>query len=854
MLRQILNQHSVMDRIPATRAAFGIFDAVQGRKSARVLRLMLEVCRESEQADQELSVVWSAVVAQREVRLYPLVLRSCRTLPAALSCLSRMRWSRTEHGEGAHRACSKGVAALIARCASPEQLEALHALLAERDEIATDMFVQSALVDAFAKCTAPAGLERSLRVFAAIDAAQHSAVSVGSMLRLLMRHECHARALALYDRYAHLCDAVSHALALRACASAKWRSRGLRIVESLRLENTDIRLKNAVLSFFAEFGDVESARDAMHCNDDVDAAAIANLMKAHLRRNDAGDAEAALAVFDGAAAAHRDAVSTMFALRCCSVLRRFERGKRIIADSPPGTFRASHHSAQRIAFHGESGDVAAAMRVFEALSSCDRNRDALALNAAMSALMKNGDDAAALALFEGGAGAKDAVSALFAVKACSSGGSIDLERVHALIRRRGAEWLSVEVGNALIRLYGAAKDALSARAVWSELGDAQRRDGGSLSALMAALIANARGHEALALYDAHCDLHSDAAHALAIKGCAGGGGQEMWRARRIAREHESKRAENALMHVLGESGDVAGARDVLEAMGAKGCADAVSVGAMLEALCSNHAHAECLALFDAAQARFGVAPDEDRVCTAIALEAAARASALGFALKLRRKLSARRSQLLRIAHIQCKLLKIFAKCGMLALCRELFAEIEAMCGAEGVAPEVRSAMIGALAQNGAARDARALFDAIASPSTLELSALMCALSHCGEASEALRIWKRIERDEQRMDCRVVTSLVDGLARAAMFGEALGVALRYPVGAETKTMWLALLSGCRNHQERDMARTVYAAMRERFQGDADLMDSAQVLMKHIQHACGDVSVSDQCRRHTSSSTA
>ena len=107
-------------------------------------------------------------------------------------------------------------------------------------------------------------------------------------------------------------------------------------------------------------------------------------------------------------------------------------------------------------------------------------------------------------------------------------------------------------------------------------------------------------------------------------------------------------------------------------------------------------------------------------------------------------------------------------------------EIVAMCGAEGaegVAPEMRSAM---------------MLSALALPSTLELAALMCALSHCGDASEALRIWKRIKRDEQRMNCRVVARFVDGLARAC---------------AETKTMWLALLSGCRNHAERDMAHTV-----------------------------------------------
>ena len=122
---------------------------------------------------------------------------------------------------------------------------------------------------------------------------------------------------------------------------------------------------------------------------------------------------------------------------------------------------------------------------------------------------------------------------LFAVKACSN--ASDIEQVHALIRRRSAEWLSVEVGNALIAKYRAFKDLVSAHAVWHELGDAQRRDGGSLSALMAALIVNTCGDEALTLYDAHSHLHCDAAHALAIKACAGEG--DIDRARRIAQGH-----------------------------------------------------------------------------------------------------------------------------------------------------------------------------------------------------------------------------------------------------------------------------------------------------------------------------
>ena len=83
------------------------------------------------------------------------------------------------------------------------------------------------------------------------------------------------------------------------------------------------------------------------------------------------------------------------------------RPKQRRARSQGGDFGAEEEVLALYGAHCHSHCDAALGLVFKT-----RSTDALTLNATISALRKKGDDAAALALFEGGAGAKDAVSAL----------------------------------------------------------------------------------------------------------------------------------------------------------------------------------------------------------------------------------------------------------------------------------------------------------------------------------------------------------------------------------------------------------------------------------------------------------
>ena len=87
-----------------------------------------------------------------------------------------------------------------------------------------------------------------------------------------------------------------------------------------------VKLRNTLLSFYGEFGDVEAAQ-SVFAEEETDTVALNNMMGALIEN---GRSKEALALYDGHSA-NKDDVSHLFAIQACDALRELERGQPIYA-------------------------------------------------------------------------------------------------------------------------------------------------------------------------------------------------------------------------------------------------------------------------------------------------------------------------------------------------------------------------------------------------------------------------------------------------------------------------------------------------------------------------------------------
>ena len=121
-------------------------------------------------------------------------------------------------------------------------------------------------------------------------------------------------------------------------------------------------------------------------------------------------------------------------------------------------------------------------------------------------------------------------------------------------------------------------------------------------------------------------------------------------------------------------------------------------------------------------------------------------------------------------------------------------------------------------------------DGTPGPNVKTYGILLHSLSHSGKGEEAQRIWEQMEDDGMKMDAHVVTSLIDGMARKGLLSEAYGIVMKYDIGHWPT--WLALLSGCRTHENEVIAVEVYGEIKKRFGNDEHVMNSASTLISQI----------------------
>ena len=423
--------------------ALAVFDAMGAQRDAVSLNTMLKALIAAQRASEAMSLFEAHRRALADALSNVFALRACAALRDA------------QRGE-----------ALVARC--------------DRNCVRTAAAVVG-FFGAVRRCDA------AQLAFDAISRHLRDAALLNAMMAVLIAHEGRPRALALYREHAALgtADDASHALAVQSGADA--------FALSVAPRHFSFSRKLSLIAQFGAAKDMRSVRavfEAMEARERQQTAAV-NAMKTALHRN-ALHCEA-LALYD-ASEAQWDAVSHVLALKACVATGAFEKGAAILSKVSACDDKVQGASAAAIEFHAHFGDMDAARRVFEAMG--DAERDGVCVNAMMKALLAHAQSDEALAVYDRFDALRDDVSPLLAVRCCLR--LKDAERGQAIFARVARPTLRLK--NAMIDLLGKLGHVRRARALFDDIGDADRNIV-SVNALMDALCLAQRHSECVALFE-----------------------------------------------------------------------------------------------------------------------------------------------------------------------------------------------------------------------------------------------------------------------------------------------------------------------------------------------------------------
>ena len=332
-------------------------------------------------------------------------------------------------------------------------------------------------------------IETAQSIFHRISDSDRTAAALGAMMKCHLDLQQYGDALSVYDEYGHLHNDAVHLLAVRACALNKDFERGLRIIEEeidyIRCRH-DSQLLNAMIDFYGECGDVESAKRVFWSIADrkENVVSIGSMMKCLIR---SGQSQKALTLHRKTSGVHND-VTNLLALKAAVNVADYEYGHRLIADCihcPAGDRKGVYSvelATTLIAFYGESGDVLAAEGIFHSVPGDQRN--VVMVNAMMNAYCLNDAEADCLELMDSVLTSSrfehvepDHVSFATALKACVQSTALHFgQRIHEHLRRRPeCRWIlqSVDVQICLICVYGKGSKLELCTEIWNEIKEGE---------------------------------------------------------------------------------------------------------------------------------------------------------------------------------------------------------------------------------------------------------------------------------------------------------------------------------------------------------------------------------------------
>eukprot|EP01083_Nonionella_stella_P028521 78535_1 len=665
------------------------------------------------------------------------------------------------------------------------------------------------------------------------------AVCVAAMMNVWIHNHYNENALAVYRNCMARHDDVSHLLAFRACVNLNAFEDGKRIYQQIEHKrNTfSVHLLNAILHFFAHFGDMQSAQTLFHerMNHHQRCSSTLNAMTKCLIHNQMErDALSVLDEYDTL----QDAQSVILALKACVHLNDLNKGKEI--ETKCNWKRDLHLLSRRIDFYGHFGDVDAAFGIFNETPTAAKN--SVILNTMMTVYHKHKMYDALLDLYEEHTTLHDAVSHLLAIDSCSN--THYFEQGKRIIDEYiGSSENHDKLNCALIDFYGRCKELENAVQIFESMDENAQNNSVCVGSMMSAFISAGCNEKAISLYTAHEDKN-DILHLLALRAYKSMNYfEEGKRIHQMMIDSDASIGndlQNAWIDFYGYFGDIDAAQHVFDSIVTKNiqCAET-----MCGVFYDKKMNCECVEFFgEFVWMRYDVNALSAK-CVANVLRACARTQDIHLGQQIHDALN---QGLASEISVQISLIYLYGSCGMIELSEQVFND------KYWTEIGIWNAMIDVFGRNGDALKAKQLFEQVMcdglSPDRDTFLFVLNALGHAGHAHEALCVWnEQMDDEEMKYNMYIVTALVDGLSRSNLLDDAYRIMMQYQKkmkGEEREdiTMQIALLNGCVKHLNTTIAAEVYNQIKRQCQNNPNKMQEADILMSNLYQS---LNVCGQC---------
>ena len=702
-------------------------------------------------------------------------------------------------------------------CQKLNDFDAGKRIISSIDPKNTNVFLSTALIDFFGHF---GDIRRALNVFDSVQKREKNAICIGSMMKALNKNKKFEQSLLLHENYSQINNDVTHLLALIAAKKCNDYEKGLSIHKSIDLRSASIELQNALIGFYGHFGQIEESQkifDWMAKRNETTSNAMMSVLVSHSL------SERALFFYD--CIEQKTQILHILAVKVCAKTKNIRKGKEI--DLATKT-KSKELKNSLIAFYGKVGQIGEAQRLFY---DDESERDAVSVNNLMSAFMNARQFEHALALYdEFEQFLCDETTHLFALQSCQQIGNYDKGRVIGCKMKKK----DVQSQNALIAFCGSAGDLRSAQVIFDGLGSDKNVI--SVNCAMTAFINNECAHRALALYDdAAMHLIDRVSHTLAIRGCImtdnPSKGQKICTQLQMDSNFDIL-LQTAMIDFYGHFGDALSAKSVFDSIGDDE-KNVNCVNAMMEAYYCGSLQSECIRLFEQHKS---VA---DKLSFAILFKACADSTLFAFGCAEHERLRESNGAICKEKEVQTNLIRMYAECGEMAVCEQLFAEFRESENCKEA--DVWCAMLSGYGINGQMEKMNALLNEMKNFGICRnekvYASLISTYAHFGQLDKAQRVWnEEIGEEHLKFNRFVVTSGVDCFARNGLLHKAKNLILeyeQYSKNAHHASMWSSLLSACCKFRETDMAKKVYQQMQRRFDKNLPRMKSAAIKMENMK---------------------
>ncbi|CAF3542705.1 unnamed protein product [Rotaria socialis] len=278
---------------------------------------------------------------------------------------------------------------------------------------------------------------------------------------------------------------------------------------------------------------------------------------------------------------------------------------------------------------------------------------------------------------------------------------------------------------------------------------------------------------------------------------------------------------NSALDMLMKFGDVTNAERIFQLTQKK---DIVTYGAVMNGYYVNHDPLKCLNIFNEIK-QLNLVPNEK--IFAVAIGACSKIRILSICQSIIDQIPVHMQDNL---FIQNSLINMWSKSGSFVKAQQVF---ESMCN-PGII--TYNSMINAYGLNGMGLEAIQLYKRIPNNQRDDISHI-CALnacSHSGLLAEARIIFNQVHTKTER----IITTMVDCLCRLFVFDEAENLIDNYEkTNSPYIVMYMAVLSGARNHRNSRLAEKIYNRMKSLFPDEKQSLISGTILLSNIYSSLG-----------------